>query len=148
MIKIIYETIHRNKKTIGQIADEMGVSSNTLYRYCLEGESGADLPLRRLIPLMKSTKNYKILKYIATVCGFILVRPPKAGLLPKDEYDLTSEYQDVTLKACKAMNDFFKKPDQDNYSSVQNALLEVMEKSATATKYVEKRFSGQMEMNL
>jgi hypothetical protein len=107
MIKKLYETIHRNKKTVEQIADEMGISANLLYRYGYDGETGADFPLKRLIPLMKATNNYKLLKHIANLCGFVCVKIPRAKATKKDDFELREEYQEVTSKAQRALKDFF-----------------------------------------
>ena len=84
---ILYETIHRNKKTVEQIADEIGISANYLYRSGLPlEESGVKFPVDYLTPLMKTTKNYRILEHIAYLCGFLLVKEQRAAeLVNKNE---------------------------------------------------------------
>lgn len=148
LIKKIGTTIHRNKKTVYMIADEIGVSSNLLYRWAIEGKSGADLPLKRLVALMKATNNYSILKYIALLCGFICVKIPRVAIYKKDTLDLREEYQEVTTKAQSALKKFFDNPDEQNYTDVQEALHNVMERSVSAKKYTDKIYTGQLEMEL
>jgi len=66
----IQQTILRNQKTVDHIADEIGRSSNSVYKYGIEGEAGSDMPISLLIPIMKAADNYSILKYIAHICGY------------------------------------------------------------------------------
>lgn len=146
---ILYSTIHRNRKTIEQIADEMGISANSLYKYCYEGEAGVDMPISRILPLMNITKNYTLLKHIAHLAGFVCVKIPKmASIKKRDEVDILDDYQGCTVVSIKALKDFFNDPTAENYSSAKNALLEVMEKSAQNSKYIDKKMGGQFDLNL
>lgn len=67
----LYEITHR-KKTIIELAEGTGISSSYLYRAALPtDESGVKFPIEYLIPLMKSAKDFRILKHIAAQCGFV-----------------------------------------------------------------------------
>jgi Na+/phosphate symporter len=144
---ILYNTIHRNKKGIEQIADEIGVSSNSLYRYCIEGESGSEMPARRLVPLMKATNNYELLKHIAYLCGFVCIKMPRFLKVKNDELELISDYQETTIRATRELRSFFDNPNAANYDKVSKALREVIEKSVTNQEYCKKTYSGQLEIN-
>ncbi|APF20366.1 hypothetical protein Calab_1484 [Caldithrix abyssi DSM 13497] len=147
--ELLYETIHRSKKTVPQIADEMGISANYLYRAGLPTDgSGVKFPLEFLVPLMKTTKNYNILKHLARLCGFILVKEPRFRGYRGDEIDLVDEYQEVTTKAVRLLKTFLSKPTFENYSQTVNALDAVMEKSAQAHRYAQKKARGQLELDL
>ena len=145
---ILYTTVHRNKKTIDQIADEIGVSANSLYKYCYENEAGVDMPLSRMLPLMNATKNYSLLKHIAHLAGFVLVKIPKLAISKKDEFDIIDEYQSATVVSIKTLKDFFNDPTQENYSRAKESLLEVMERCAQNTKYIDKKIDGQFDLEL
>jgi len=145
---ILYSTIHRNKKTIEQIADEIGISANSLYRYGLEGESGTEIPLSRLYPLMKATNNYELLKHLAYLSGYVCIRIPRVSMNKKDEIDLIDDYQDATILSVKLLKEFFKNPNQDTFNNAKDSLAKVMEYCASNTKYVEKKITGQLEMEL
>lgn len=145
---LLYSTMHRNHKTIDQIADEVGKSSNSLYRYCLEGESGAEMPISLLIPIMKATKNYSLLKHIASLCGFICVKVPKVAVNKKAELDIIDDYQETTITSVKALKEFFNNPTEENYNKASGWLYEVMEHCASNSKYIDKKLSGQLEMEL
>ena len=145
----LYETIHRNKKTVAQLADETGISSNYLYRSALPTEeSGVRFPLDYLIPLMKSTNNYSILKRIASLCDFVLVKLPLLKKNKKEKNELIAEYQDATVTATKCLINFFNDPAADKYEEASNALNIVLEKSIAAKHLIEKEFTGQLEMYL
>lgn len=146
---ILYETIHRNKKSVEQIADEIGISANYLYRAGLPlDESGVKFPLDYLIPLMKVTKNYAILEKIAMICGFLLVKEPRVKNPKIEGTELIADYQDATTLAVRCLKKFLDKPTETNYNDVINALQLVMTKSAEAKKYCNKHYQGQMELEL
>lgn len=146
---ILYETIHRNRKSVEQIADEIGISSNYLYRAGLPlDENGVKFPVDYLIPLMKATGNYAILEKIAMICGFLLVKEPRVKTPKIDSTELISDYQDATTLAVRNLKKFLDKPTETNYNDVINALQMVMTKSAEAKKYCNKHFEGQMKLEL
>lgn len=146
----LYDTIHRNKKTVEQLADETGISDNYLYRACLKvdkkSKSGVKFPIEHLVPLMKAANDYSILKYIAQICGFLLVKLPVFTGKPAVDMDLLSQYQQCTARAISAMLDFFKSPSPKNFEIVSNALHDVMIKCVEAKKYCEKTTNAQIEM--
>lgn len=142
----IYRTIHRNKKPIDQIADEIGISTESLYRYGLPTTSGSDMPLKRLVPLMKTTRDYSILKHIATLCGFVLVKMPRYRANKGDSNTVISNYQEANSRAVNKLIQFFKIPNVENYNNVKEALNKVMEESVGTRKYVDKEFAGQIEI--
>lgn len=146
---LLYETVHRNKKPVKQLADETGISSSYLYKACLpEDESGVRFPLDYLIPLMKATNNFSILKHIASLCGFVLITLPRLKVNRKEKNAFINEYQQVTVNAAKHLINFFEEPSEQNYKEIAQALQKVLENSTTAKHLIEKEFSGQFEMNL
>lgn len=146
---ILYETIHRNKKSVDQIADEIGISSNYLYRAGLPlDESGVKFPLEYLVPLMKATGNYAILEQIAWICGFLLVREPRVKTPKAEGIELVGDYQEATTEAVRRLKRFLDKPTEEFYNEVIEALQLVMTKSAEAKKYCNKHYSGQLELEL
>ena len=146
---VLHSTVHENVKPVKVIADEIGISSNYLYRAALpDDESGVKFPIQFLIPLMKSTNNYSLLRHIAKVSGFLTVKMPLMTANKKDELEIVDEYQDATVKVLKALKTFFNEPSSINYNNVDKALLDVMEQSSAAQKYCEKRLLGQLEMEM
>ncbi|MBX2976445.1 MAG: hypothetical protein KF721_09940 [Ignavibacteriaceae bacterium] len=143
----LYKTVHRNKKSIQQIADETGISANYLYRSGLPLEnSGVKFPIEYLIPLMKSTSDYSILNHLSKVCGFLLVKMPRYKNTKVDDIEIVDQYQNATVSTLKKLKDFLNEPTAENYQAVDNALQDVMSKSVTAQKYCDKKLVGQIEL--
>lgn len=90
---ILYLTIHGAKKSVAEIADDIGRSASVLYRYALDGESGAPMPAELLIPLMKATADYRILQHMAASCDFALVRLKRASVLKTKDPAVVNEIQ-------------------------------------------------------
>ena len=90
---LLYMTIHGAKLSVPEIADDIGVSTSLLYRYALEGESGAPIPAERIIPLMKATKDYRILQHLASRCGFALVHLKRASVMKSKDPAVVNQIQ-------------------------------------------------------
>ena len=80
-------------RSVSQIADELGCSDSLLYRYGLDGESNAEFPLSRLIPLMRATEDYRLLNHVAARCGFVLVKLSRSAALKKKDPETINEIQ-------------------------------------------------------
>lgn len=146
---ILYNTIHRNKKTVEQLADEIGISASYLYRSGLPlDESGVKFPVDYLIPLMRATKNYELLEHLANLCGYLLVREPRFRGGKRDEIDVVDEFQDATTKAVRSLKEFFNEPTTEHFELVTRMLYEVMQQSANAKRFCEKSFSNQLELDI
>jgi hypothetical protein len=144
---LLYTTIHRNAKSVAQLADETGISPSYLYRAGLPtDESGVKFPIEHLIPLMKSSGDYSVLKYLNRLCGFLTVRAPRGFHDKRDEVDAVNEYNTLCSAASKLLMDFFQSPSPAKLEETNSALQAVMEYSASLQKRI-KDFN-QMEMSL
>jgi hypothetical protein len=90
-------------RTVGQIADELGCCESLLYRYGLDGESGAEFPMARLIPLMRATEDYRLLNHVAARCGYVLVKLSRSAALKKKDPETINEIQ---ARFSRLMSDF------------------------------------------
>lgn len=145
--RAIYETIHRGEHSVEEIAALMGVKAVSLYRYGIDSVAGSEMPLSRLIPLMRATNNYSILHRIANLCGFILVKVPRFRNRKMDEIDLIDGYQGTTVRALGCMKKFLETPTRKNYEAVESVLTEVMQRSVEAQRYCRKSLEGQQEID-
>ena len=89
----IKKTIMGSSKGVPAIADELGCSESLMYRYGLDGESGAEFPLKRLIPLMKCTEDFRLLHHVAARCGFVLVKLRRSSALKGKDPEVINEIQ-------------------------------------------------------
>lgn len=78
----LYNTIHRNKKPLKVIAEELGMSENYLTRSALPDAEDSDtgtgcrFPLKKLIPLIKATGDFSALDFIEESLGRICFGTP------------------------------------------------------------------------
>jgi len=141
----IYKTLHRSAKELTEIADDCGLSANSLYRYSSQEDSTsfADLPLRRLLPIMNSTNNDTILDFLEMKRGRIAFRIPRVACTKLNDSEMVEHYQNVTIDAVKTLRQFLSNPTKKNYKYIEDALREVMQESASINKYVAKKACGQ-----
>ena len=82
----LYRTIHRNRKPLKLIAEEIGMSENYLTRSALpdleesETGSGCRFPLKKIVPLIRSTEDFSVLDHIEQSLGRVAIKlPPPAA---------------------------------------------------------------------
>lgn len=81
----LYETIHRNKKPLKQIAEEIDMAASYLTRSAVpdtdesETGSGCRFPLKKLVPLIQSTGDFQVLDHIEHSLGRVAFKIPKAA---------------------------------------------------------------------
>lgn len=144
---LLYQAIHRNKKSAAQIADEIGISYSYLCRTGLPAdESGVRFPLELLTPLMKATHDYSVLRHIATLSGHMVVKVPKGFTDRSDELEAVAIYNELCSGVSKCLMAFFKKPSDEQLRVTLDALQRVMEYSASLHRRV--RNYNQMELAL
>ena len=59
--------------TVNQIADAMGLSESSLYKYANVGEESQNIHLHNLIPLLATTGDFSVLHELVKIFGFALV---------------------------------------------------------------------------
>jgi len=78
----LYQTVHRNEKPLKVIAEEIGMSPNYLTRSALpdqdesETGSGCNFPLKKFIPLLRTTKDLSMLDFIENSVGRVGIPVP------------------------------------------------------------------------
>ena len=93
----LYGTIHRNEKPLKQIAEEIGMSENYLTRAALPDAEDSDtgtgcrFPLKKLIPLIRTTDDFTVLNFIERSLGRVAVPIPPAHTSIKDIYRLSMQ---------------------------------------------------------
>ena len=144
---LLYKTIHRNAKPAAQLADEIGISYSYLCRAGLPtDESGVRFPLELVVPLMKSAGEYSLLRHLAMLCGFLLVKAPRGFRDRSDEVETVNNYNKLCAITSSHLMEFFKTPSPLLIEKTTESLRSVMEYSAA----LQKRISdyNQMELSL
>lgn len=137
--ELIYETIHRAREPVPVLADKLGISANYLYKMGIPHENGADFKLKHAVPLMQETKNYKLLKKINQLCGFLPpVKVPRVARNKTEDAALVAEYQQVCHQAVNALMAYLEDPqNQEKCDQVIDALQDVASHSIGVSKRVE-----------
>ena len=91
----LYKMVHKNKKPLKIIAEEIDMSENYLYRSVTpdpdesQNGTGCRFPLKKLIPITRSTGDFSALDFIEHSLGRVAIfLPIGANNLP-DVYRLT-----------------------------------------------------------
>lgn len=93
----LYATVHRNRKPLKLIAEEIGMSENYLTRSALpdpeesETGSGCRFPLKKLIPLIRATGDFSLLDHIEQSLGRVAIKAPFPASTDADIYRLTMQ---------------------------------------------------------
>jgi hypothetical protein len=78
----LYKTIHRNKKPLKAIAEEIEMAESYLTRSALpdleesDTGTGCRFPLKKLIPLVRTTGDFSTLDFIERSLGRVAVKLP------------------------------------------------------------------------
>lgn len=90
-----YETVHRNRKPLKQIAEDVGMSVSYLTRCALpdteenENGSGCPFPLKKLVPVVRATGDFQMLDHIEHELGRVAIVLPKPNASHPQVYKLT-----------------------------------------------------------
>jgi len=93
----LYKTVHRNRKPLKLIAEEIGTGANHLTRMALpdpeesDTGSGCNFPLKYLIPLIQSTGDFSVLDHIERALGRVGIKAPLPAASSTEMYRLTMQ---------------------------------------------------------
>lgn len=140
----LYETVHRGGKSPKQIADETGISYNYLMRMTMQTDSGCDFNLKFLVPVMKSADNFEVLKSLALLSGFLIIKTPK-GTRKGSKFDL-NEYQIRFSTMMSKLIQFAQEPSDQSYREVNRLLREHMADTENLRRRCKNNLLNQAEM--
>jgi AraC-like DNA-binding protein len=120
----LYLTVHGSKKSVEQIADECGISASYLYRAVSETENGCRFPLDMLIPLMRSTNDYRVLDRLNAICDRTTLSHPRVRALKrkKAQTEVLHEIEANFHEAMKLFYGFWIQPDSARRAELLDAL--------------------------
>lgn len=146
--KEVHETLRRAKLSVPELADRLGVQEFYLYKMSNPADNGADFKLKLAVPLMRATKDYRILKRLNQACGYLPpVRMPRAPRDKTEDGALVSAYQKTCHDAVDALIGYMDDPaNTDRQAALQEALRDVMSHSAGIHKRVD--HAAQLDLGL
>jgi len=142
--EILYQTIHRSRATVPELADILGVSPNYLYKMGLPTDNGARFPLELLLPLMRATGNYAVLRHLADRSGFLLVKIPRVPRNRQETNQMIAGYQALTTEAIRLLIGYFQEPTREK----KRNLLEILNKVAAGSIGIKKRVEQGNQLEL
>lgn len=118
--QVVAQTIRRYRggEGIEELADHLGIKPGMLYRLSNPLDEEARINSKHLIPLMEKTRDYSILKHLASRLGFVLVRLPRVRSARETEI---AEYQASQAAALKAVCAFYygAQPAEEALAAIQ-----------------------------
>ena len=77
--EILHKVIHHDPQfSLAQLAEELGVQEHVLYEWANPNQK-RQFPLSRLLPLMRITKNTRMVERLAAQVGLVVFRLRKKG---------------------------------------------------------------------
>lgn len=94
LIEAIRQTIHSDDYTVDDLADQLGISANLVYRMAIEGESGDGFlkHLQRAAQLVNLTKKSFIIQTLCRLCGGYFNREPRTGVTREERQVEIAEF--------------------------------------------------------
>ena len=140
----LHATVHRSKKTPEEISDDIGISYSMLCRMVLDGESGTTFDIRRYIPLLRATRNYRSFKYLANHFGVLLVKAPKGRKSKAGNGAVMSQFQKTAAEIVQLFLEFTEQPGAAEKQKTVAAIVDHMEKAAGLKLRVERYQQGDL----
>lgn len=131
----LYQTVH-GKFSVREISEATGIPENTIYRSAtgfLPG-SGISPSLRNVVLIMKATRDFRVLRFIANWFGFMLVRHPRCRRNRAEDRIWVSQLQAYHLAAAESLLAYQAVPSVKNLKLCIAALYLAMEYQAGIVK--------------
>jgi|SRR3990172_3159844 len=123
---------YRSGEGLEELADALGIKQGMLYRLSNPLDEDARINSKHLIPLMEKTRDYSILRHLASRLGFLLVRIPRVRMARVAEL---AEYQASQAAATKAVGGFYL--GTKSAEEALEAIRQEMERAAGFRKAIE-----------
>jgi len=133
----LYRTVHGGRFTVREISEATGIPENTLYRSAqgfLPNGSGISPSLKNVILIMKATRDYRTLRFIANWFGFLLVRHPRCRRNLESNQMRVTQLQGYHLAAAESLLAYESAPNMKNLKLAISALYLSMEYQAGIIK--------------
>ncbi len=118
----LYQTVHNSRLSVEELAELLNVSTSYLYRSVLEGESGCRFPVELLLPLMRATKDYRVLEYLNSRCDRVTAKLPRVARLKKLEPREASKIQERFCRMWADVIAFVENPSAGSLPALMTAM--------------------------
>ncbi|NQT63983.1 MAG: hypothetical protein HQ556_13565 [Candidatus Marinimicrobia bacterium] len=141
--KAVYDTIHKGKRSVIDLADLYGLTENSVYKMGLE-DSQFVKALRRVGSLIQIQGKSDILKVLNSRAGYLSVKIPRVPINKEDENVVVADYQRLANETVDALMQFFTDPGLKQHNHLVGQLTSITEMSMGIKKRVE--MGNQLEL--
>lgn len=144
----LYETVRRSSLKVGAIADRIDMGESMLYKSTTP-ESGVNFPLEKLVPLMSTTGDYRVLKRLNRLCGFAEYKIPASKL--RKSLVSTAELQKIQANLIVNLHAFYESLNDEEKAAIDaTGLIKEIEENiralAAVRADVQRRAYGQSNL--
>jgi len=139
----VYDTIHKGKRSVIDLADLYGLTENSVYKMGLE-DSQFVKALRRVGSLIQIQGKNDILRVLNSRAGYLSVKIPRVPINKEDKNVAVADYQRLANETVDALMQFFVTPGLEQQNHLVNQLTSITEMSMGLKKRVEK--GNQLEL--
>ncbi len=141
-----HELVHGKGKTVYDLAEHLCKSYSYLCRISSLSED-LPFPSELEVPAMKFKKNFDVLQLKAWECGFALIKLPGRVKMDKSEKNkMVADYQKTSNEAISALLDVLEEMTIASYHRFDKAFHNVVEKSLSVKKTIDKEANKQLEL--
>lgn len=147
--EIVFETVHKNDKGISvtEIAANTGIGYNHLTRMASQTDA-CSMPASKLVPIMNTTEDYRILEFMAKQTGHLCIPMPRGIRKGTDPKMDISTYQQESNKMVNAIIDFINNPSDSKAADVDSLMRKHIGDSENIRRRVKKHHLHQRELAL
>jgi hypothetical protein len=135
------------KKSMAQLADELGKDDSMFYRMCNAADDGARFPAELLIPLMLATKDFSILEHIARRTGHLVIEIRKLRIKANGAVEVREVLHQSFVDAMGALGRFFKEPTPEKKTETLAAIDKFLGDGIAARRQVERWEQPELELD-
>lgn len=139
----IRQTAINGRLTPEQLQDEIDYRAITIRRAATDGESGAGLNLRKLLPLMRAQDDYTILEWLAYRSGKLLIDIPVSGRSKKNKRISVAELQGLAAQVVQTLINLVD--NGNDPKDAENLLYQMLKSTAAMMENVKK--GNQIELD-
>ena len=146
--EIVFNTAHHapNGKNIKSIAGDCGAGYNYFSRMVNPTDEQCNLPVSKIIPLMKSTDDYTLLKHLAMHTGYLVVPMPRGLRKGTDPKMPINEYAMQANAMVSKLFKFIQSPTEELRKELDEDIRKHMGDTENIRRRVKHTNLRQMEL--
>ncbi len=142
----LYQTVHKARLSVEQLAELLNVSASYLYRSVLEGDSGCRFPVDLLLPLMHATKDFRVLDLLNRRCDRVTAKLPRIRKAKTNATLVAGEVQRNFSTLMVEILQYFAEPDEAKVAEIEERIHAHVGEMLTLRKAVQTYKQRELEL--